>query len=1130
MTRYISQNLVTHGLVGGYEKGAALKMSFAIEVPGETTPLNPQDLIRVLEAATSNNHTQRQSATAQLAQWESTSPEFFPALQSVFLTPTLPYPVRFLAIIQLKNAVDKHWRAAHIRSTSNVIRRQEKDLIRANLFRGTVAEPDPALALHNALVVAKVVRIDYPAEWPDALGELCALLRRSAGLVSSSASAGGGDARLHTLREMHGVLVLLLAVVKELATARLRKSQTALQSVAPELVFVLVEVYREGSVRWMQVLAHGAPSASPELEMEMKTSLLALRVLRRLVSVGYEYPHLDKVVQALWSLSQEQLGQLLALAMAGSDGEGGDQGATRPYQEIAGKHLLQFTKLHLDMSESHAASFVVLPGTLPLVRAYWDLVARFAEGFDRSGGLRHATSASSGSDSAKAKIEGPLLERLALKGLLLLRACVRMAWYPAQTFKYKNPQVKEEEQRAISTIKTDLLTEDLVVQIVDVIITRLFIFRRVDLEAWEEAPEEWEDQERNQGSAWEWEVRPCAEKLFLDLLTHYGKVLVPLLLRYFQTVHIGTTGGPADDGDIVAREAAYTVMGLGAALLHEALDFEQVLATTVAQDASRRGPLYKVLRRRIAILISQWTPVKMTPRSRALAYDMFRHFLDPSDETNDIVVRVTAAREFYQLVEDLDFQADLLVPHMEDLFTRLVALVQEVELDPTKLAVLETLRVLILQLAPHAEKFGDFVMAALPRIWDTADKEEYMIKQSIMAILGAVVVATRTASARYENLMLPLLREAVQPGSELYIHLMDEALELWDSILTNATPPLSAQLIALLDLALPLLEYSSESGARALEVVVLYVLLAPDTILADEGLRRRVVAALSNPLLESSGRDTVANAAHGLELLVQASRGLGGSVGVAVVAADMLAAGTLPRMLAALHGAYDAHQTTGPNRRPPPLSTVTETRFLSLLSHLAVANPAAFAEMVVLAAGTGNGSSSSLAEVWPWLSAEWFASFDGMAVVDERKLSCLGLTALLELPEPMHSLIQPKLQDYFSMWTSVIVDVTAGDGDVDDGRPQHEKRDTLVWSRGDGSSPNDGIDHSLDLPKDRRADEVAYRDPTHAIDTRSFILERLQMLIARAGGLSNFRQEWIINLDWNVVTGLQKLLPQVELA
>ncbi len=55
-------------------------MSFAIEVPGEAVPLSFQDLGKALEAGISSDHNQRQSASAQLAEWER-HPDYFPALQ-----------------------------------------------------------------------------------------------------------------------------------------------------------------------------------------------------------------------------------------------------------------------------------------------------------------------------------------------------------------------------------------------------------------------------------------------------------------------------------------------------------------------------------------------------------------------------------------------------------------------------------------------------------------------------------------------------------------------------------------------------------------------------------------------------------------------------------------------------------------------------------------------------------------------------------------------------------------------------------------------------------------------------------------------------------------------------------------
>ena len=46
-------------------------MNFAIEVPGEAVPLNAQDLCKALQAGTSNDHNQRQTASQQLTEWEA---------------------------------------------------------------------------------------------------------------------------------------------------------------------------------------------------------------------------------------------------------------------------------------------------------------------------------------------------------------------------------------------------------------------------------------------------------------------------------------------------------------------------------------------------------------------------------------------------------------------------------------------------------------------------------------------------------------------------------------------------------------------------------------------------------------------------------------------------------------------------------------------------------------------------------------------------------------------------------------------------------------------------------------------------------------------------------------------------
>lgn len=59
------------------------KMNFAIEVPGEASPLTLQELCKALEAATSMDNSQRQAAGKQLSTWE-TQKSYFPSLQVCF--------------------------------------------------------------------------------------------------------------------------------------------------------------------------------------------------------------------------------------------------------------------------------------------------------------------------------------------------------------------------------------------------------------------------------------------------------------------------------------------------------------------------------------------------------------------------------------------------------------------------------------------------------------------------------------------------------------------------------------------------------------------------------------------------------------------------------------------------------------------------------------------------------------------------------------------------------------------------------------------------------------------------------------------------------------------------------------
>lgn len=944
-------------------------------------------------------------------------------------------------------------------------------MIRSRLLQGSVGEEERNLSLHNALVTAKIVRIDYPGEWPDAIQAIMDTMRTS--------KDGNPN-------HLAGALLVMLRVIKELGTARMRKYQTALQAVTPELVQLLGEIYTEKTAYWQQYFTSGQGDED-DADYAMQNSLTALKSLRRLVTVGYESPHTDAMVQGLWSLSQNQFDQFLT-------GVGHNSWIPVPFQDLVGKHLIQFTKLHIDMSETKPTSFALLPNSVPLARAYWGLVKEFSDVFEKSGGIKET---SGGTDGGNPKHEGPLSEKLALKGLLLLRSCVSIAYRPLQTFRYKSPEAKVQEEAAIGVIKNELFTKQLLGDMVLVTISKLFIFRKSDLEAWEEDPETWESQARDEGHAWEWAIRPCAERFLVDLLTYYKELANPLLTYCKLATKV--------DMDIVTKEAAYCALGRAAALLHEAFDFDSFIQTALVKDAQIQDSMAKLLRRRISILLSQWISIKASKASRLVVYDIFRHLLNPEDKYNDEVVRITAARQFKQIVDDFEFINTDFLPYAADILNRLINLVQEVDNEETKLAILATIRVIVERMETHISAFGDPIMTVLPQLWESVGEEEYMMKQGILSIMTTLIRSMRADSQRYQTTMIPSLREAMNPDSALHLHLIEESVELWAALLAHSPTPLLPELTDMVQLALPLLEYDSSISTQCLEITRDYILLAPREILSD-ALRRPTMEALGKTVsLKSREHNNLGLEA--LEILVRVADEIGGIQGLTVVVQDMVELGIMRTILEGLHGLAEERNTTGPNRREGKISPLQAGNYFSFLSRIAIADPGVFINMLATVGG-------ALEPTWQWFSETWFAHFDSECAVDRQKALCLALTRLCELPSPMQELVLARLQDYLSMWTSVVTELRPS---ADDDKPG--RVDALVWDADDDARNGTEWDTSVDVY--RR--EFAYRDPVHNIVAYDYILVRLGDLVRRAGGEQAFQENWAVNVDKEVLDGFQRL-------
>ncbi|PGH17942.1 hypothetical protein AJ79_00841 [Helicocarpus griseus UAMH5409] len=1058
-------------------------MASMVELPGEANPLTRQNIFNALLSAAGTTQQQVQTGGQQLQNWEKQA-NYFSLLQDIFVDYSLPNEVRYLAIIQLKNGVDKYWR----KTATNAIKPEERVRIRSRALEAGAVEPDVKLALHNALMIAKIVRLEFPAEWPDAITSVITLLR---------ASYQPGCNPLQLPR----TLLIMLHIIKELATGRLQRIKRSLYAVAPEIFHILANIYVEKVQKWGTFLEVGGDDEGGALEA-LDESLITLKTMRRLIVAGFEHPNRDSDVQQFWTLSLTHVGNFYSLS------ERKSSELAPNVARLLERHILQLSKLHLEMAKTHPAAFVLFPGCVDLTRSYWGLVVELAKTYDPS----EMSQAKIGTDGDADDEETPFLEKISLKGLLILRTCIKMAFYSAHAFKINSsqPQDKEEKNQSIELIKSQLLTHEFVVQVMELLITRFFVFRASDLRQWEEDPEGWEKREEEITDAYDFSIRSCSEKVFLDLLIHFKELLVPKLLNVFYSY-----ANPQNQ-EVLLKDSLYSAVGLGAAILEKEFDFNAFLSSTLIPEVQIQQPGYNLLRRRIAILLGQWAPVKADELDMSSIYQIFQHLLNKNDSINDQVVRVTAGRQLKNVLDPFEFSVDRFLPYATPTLQSLMDLISEVTLSETKMALLGTVRVAVVKMEDQIAPYADQIISLLPQLWEQSS-EENLMKQAILTLLSSLINSMKQESVRYHPMIIPLIEKSVDPQSEALIYLLEEALDLWSAVLIQAPSPASPDLLHLMLSLFPVFEIGTESVRQALEVTESYILIAPQEVLSDH-IRFRLLVSLES-LLGSTARQRIGVVPHLVEMLVRAVEFVdsGNEQAYAVVAKSLLDSSLLITLLSDLRETYEANLTTGPNKKSPAVYGVVETDYFSVLARLALASPKIFISSALSAM-----PHSPEEETVKWILTEWFSHFDNMGDINRKKLHALALTHLLSVngpSTPPPSYLLNHLQSYLVVWTDLIRELSEGT-DYDPNDPRGGDY-LIVWN--DSTDQTDGKYHANESPETTRRRNWSNADPIHKINFRHFVTENLRGLVEACGGIDRFRDEWLVNVDREVVNGFGEL-------
>lgn len=149
------------------------------------------------------------------------------------------------------------------------------------------------------------------------------------------------------------------------------------------------------------------------------------------------------------------------------------------------------------------------------------------------------------------------------------------------------------------------------------------------------------------------------------------------------------------------KDSLYAAVGLAAPSLEEHLDFNAFIESTLIPEVQIQEQGYKILRRRTAIMLGQWLPMKPDTLNRDFIYQIFQHLLNKEDPLNDLVVRITTCRQLKNILEPFEFSPEGFLPYATPILQNLMDLIREVELSETKMGLLETVRIAVERLEDH---------------------------------------------------------------------------------------------------------------------------------------------------------------------------------------------------------------------------------------------------------------------------------------------------------------------------------------------------------------------------------------------------------------------------------------------
>ena len=296
---------------------------------------------------------------------------------------------------------------------------------------------------------------------------------------------------------------------------------------------------------------------------------------------------------------------------------------------------------------------------------------------------------------------------------------------------------------------------------------------------------------------------------------------------------VRNTAGPVDSANLQAllyKDAVYNAIGLAAFDLYDEIDFDQWLVNGIEQELLIKDSNYRIVRRRAAWLVGQWSGVKLSPELRPKLYQILVPLLKKDE---DLVVRLAAAKAVKVVIDDFEFTSDELKPYLSSAFSQLFELLKEVEECDTKLSILNVLSYLIERVGIGIRNMCEELAHYLPNLW-SASEDHDMLRCSILATLVSIVQGLGSITETLAPFLYEVIFMSTNLNNPCSVYLLEDGLELWLVSLQNSRQLLPQWMQLALNIP-PILELSSENLRTMIYIVQAYIVLAPHEFVAASG-------------------------------------------------------------------------------------------------------------------------------------------------------------------------------------------------------------------------------------------------------------------------------------------------------